>query len=151
MTKIKPHIYRKILEGIELRAIYLKSFEGKINRDIIPKEAIARISSKADFIIKTENRVEISQKWDVIGKDKGTESEFLSISLTYTIILDTKNEFTKEFFEIYKETNLALNIWPFVREFVNNMTARMNIPPLTLPLLKFTQRKPSKAPPKKSK
>ena len=140
MAKIKPQVYRKILEGIELRAIYLKSFEGKINRETIPREAVAHISSKADFITKAENHVEISQKWDIIGKDKNTKSEFITISVTYAIILLSKNEFRKDFFEIYEKTSLTLNVWPFVREFVNNMTARMNIPPLTLPLLKFPQK-----------
>lgn len=140
MIKIKPNIYRKILEGIELQTIYLKSFEGKINREAIPKEAIARISSKADFRVTTENRVGISQKWDIIGKDKSTKSEFITISVTYAVILHSKNEFKKDFFEIYEKTSLTLNVWPFVREFVNNMTARMNIPPLTLPLLKFAQK-----------
>jgi len=141
VTKIKPELYRKILAGIELQKIYLKNFAGKINLDVITKAAIIDISSKADFTTKAENRVEISQKWDIVAKDKSTKSEFISISVTYCLILDSKDKFTKDFFDIYEKTSLPLNTWPFVREFVNSMTARMNIPPLTLPLLKFTDKR----------
>ena len=140
MAKIKPELYRKILEGIELQNIYLRNFDGKINLDVFPKDGVAEISSVADFTIKTENLVEITQKWTIIGKDKSTKSEFLNISVTYGLILYSKEKFSKDFFDIYEKTSLPINVWPFVREFVNSITARMNVPPLTLPLLKFTQK-----------
>ena len=140
MPKIKPELYRKILEGIELQNIYLKSFDGEINLDIFPKSPIVNISSKADFTTKNENHVQICQKWNIVAKDKSSESKFLSMSVTYCLVLYSRNEFTKDFFDIYEKTSLPINVWPFVREFVNSMTARMNIPPLTLPLLKFTQK-----------
>lgn len=145
MTKIKPQLYRKILEDIDLQNIYLKNFEGRINLDIHPKSASVNISSEADFTTKAENRVEISHKWDIIAKDKNTDSEFLKISVTYGLILESKERFTKDFFDIYEKTSLPINVWPFVREFVNSMTARMNVPPLTLPLLKFTKKKRSRS------
>jgi len=147
VAKIKPELYRKILAGIKLRTIYLKNFEGKINLDVISKEAIADISSRADFTTKAENSVEISQKWNIIGRDTSTKSEFLNITVTYCLILYSREKFTKDFFDVYEKTSLPLNVWPFVREFVNSMTARMNIPPLTLPLLKFTQKKRARSAP----
>jgi len=36
----------------------------------------------------------------------------------------------------FSQTNAVFNAWPYWREFVQNMTARMNLPPLTLPLFR---------------
>lgn len=140
MKEIKPQVYRKILEGLDLQNLYLKNFEGRINLNVLPKNASVNISSKADFSARAENRVEILHKWNIIAKDKSNDLEFLNISVTYGLILGSKEEFTKDFFDIYEKTSLPINVWPFVREFVNSMTARMNVPPLTLPLLKFMRK-----------
>ena len=141
MAKIKPELYKKILKGLELRKIYVKNFKGQIDLDVIRKVTVVIISSTADFVAKDKNEVEISQKWDIVAKKKGSQSEYLMISVTYCVVLHSKEEFTKDFFEIYEKTSLPFNVWPFVREFVNSMTARMNIPPLTLPLFKVPEKK----------
>jgi preprotein translocase subunit SecB len=36
----------------------------------------------------------------------------------------------------FAETNAVFNAWPYWREFVQSMTARTNLPPLTLPLFR---------------
>jgi len=141
VAKITPKVYRKILDGVELRKLYLKTFQGKIDLDAITKVITVHISSTAHFTYKAENQVEISQKWDIVAKDKKSHSNCLNISVTYCLVLYSKQKFTKRFFEIYQKTSLPLNVWPFVREFVNSMTARMNIPPLTLPLFKVPEKK----------
>ena len=137
VAKIKPERYKKILEGLELRKIYVKNFKGQIDLDVIRKAMVVNISSTAEFVAKHKNEVEISQKWDVVARTKDSQSECLTVSVTYCVVLHSKEEFTRDFFEIYEKTNLPFNLWPFVREFVNSMTARMNVPPLTLPLFKL--------------
>ena len=37
----------------------------------------------------------------------------------------------------FSKTNAMLNSWPYWREFVQNTVARMNLPPLTLPLFRL--------------
>jgi preprotein translocase subunit SecB len=141
VAKIKREIYRKILESLQLRKLYLQNFKGQIHLDIIPKAAIVDIACRAKFVLKAENQVEISQTWNIVARDKKSKSECIRISVTYCLVLDSKEKFTKDFFEIYEKTSLPLNVWPFVREFVNSMTARMNVPPLTLPLFKVPEKR----------
>lgn len=136
MAKPKPEVYRRILEGLELKKLYVKSFAGQINVDAIPKVMTVNISSSAEFVSKPKNQVEILQKWVVVAKDRSSKSECLSVWVTYCLVLYSKERFTRGFFEIYEKTSLPFNVWPFVREFVNSMTARMNVPPLNLPLFK---------------
>ncbi len=145
MQKIQPETYTKILNGIELKNIHLESFKGKLDLKVKPKSPVVDISGKANFTTGHDDCIEVSQEWTIIGKDIETKSQFLEISVTYCLILTSQEEFSKDFFEIYERTSLPLNTWPFVREFVNSMTARMNIPPLTLPLLKFTQQTQTKS------
>jgi preprotein translocase subunit SecB len=139
----KPNLkmYNKIMEGLELRRVHVESFSGHIDLEAVRKagKTIAvSISSSADFQARPENEVEITQKWDVVAKPKNSELECLNISVTYCLRMHSKEKFTKSFFRVFEGTSLAFNMWPFVREFVNNMTARMNVPPLTLPLYKTT-------------
>ncbi|HED37058.1 MAG TPA: hypothetical protein ENI76_02255 [Ignavibacteria bacterium] len=65
-----------------------------------------------------------------------SKSRYIQIEVTFVVTLKSKFEFTEDFFEIYKEISLHLNTWPYLREFVNQATARMNVPSLTLPLYK---------------
>jgi preprotein translocase subunit SecB len=59
----------------------------------------------------------------------------LSITGSYEILLITDGDIPKSFWNVYKSITLPLKIWPYFRELVQNITSRMNIPPLTLPIL----------------
>jgi preprotein translocase subunit SecB len=139
VVKPSPDTYDRIMNGLELKKLYVESFSGHIDLEALTKakKALAvSISSNADFRSKSKNEVEITQKWDIVAKDRNSRSECLNISVTYCLIMNSKEKFTKSFFGVFEATSLGFNMWPFVREFVNNMTARMNVPPLTLPLFK---------------
>jgi len=139
VTKPSAESYERIQKGLKLRTLYVKSFSGQINLEVVTKAVKAltvSISSTADFRYKPKDEVEVTQKWEVVARDKSSKSECLNISVTYCVVLHSKERFTKGFFRVFERTSLPFNMWPFVREFVNNMTARMNVPPLTLPLSK---------------
>lgn len=139
MAKPSAESYERIQKGLELRKLYVKSFSGHINLEAITKavEALAvNISSTADFRSVPKGEVEVTQTWKVVARDKRSKSECLNVSVTYCVVLHSKERFTKGFFTVFERTSLPFNMWPFVREFVNNMTARMNVPPLILPFFK---------------
>ncbi len=141
MAKPSLDAYNRIMQGVELKKLYVKSFSGHIDLEAVKKAAKAMavsISSDADFQSRQKGEVEITQKWDIVAKGKNSGSECLNLSVTYCLVMHSKEKFTKSFFRVFERTSLAFNMWPFVREFVNNMTARMNVPPLTLPLYKTT-------------
>lgn len=41
-------------------------------------------------------------------------------------------------FGAFAKTNTLIHVWPYFREFVQSMTARMGLPPLPLPLFRIT-------------
>jgi len=45
---------------------------------------------------------------------------------------------TLEQLKEFAETNVVFNLWPYVREFVQSSTARMDLPALIIPLRRFS-------------
>lgn len=62
------------------------------------------------------------------------ESKFL---LVYSIS-DCSN-LSEKAYQQFAEVNAVFNAWPYWREFVQNATLRMGLPPLTMPVFKIVQ------------
>ncbi len=78
------------------------------------------------------------------AKDSPT---ILRIECTFQLVYSLPESVKPNANEIraFCNTNALLNSWPYWREFVQNTIARMNLPPLTLPLFRLapSQGKPS--------
>ena len=133
---IAPDLYRKILFGLELKNIFMTSCSCSINRINLDPNMVIRISDEATFSITEKKEIEVIQKYSLEARNQITKKRCLNIKCEYHIIYDSKEEFTQEFFDVFKKENLPINSWPFFRELVYNITARMYIPPLSLPLIK---------------
>jgi hypothetical protein len=55
-------------------------------------------------------------------------------------------EGTSEELQAFAETNALFNAWPFFREIIHATMARMNLPPIALPLFRLTPRPREEAP-----
>ena len=134
MEAITPEEYGKILKGIELKNILLSEIKASIKHEILSEGLKINIKDEADFEFEN-NEFIVFNKYVLTAKNKEKKTA-LKIEAKYIIVFESEREITESFFEVYKKISLPLNIWPFFRELVNTTTARMNIPPLTLPLLK---------------
>lgn len=134
--KLSPDDYKKILDGITLKNLSLLEANAKIKPNLKSFDKMnIEIEDEAGFEAD-EDEIIITQRYILTGRPIGKKNAILTISAVFALHLESQKEFTEDFFEIYKGLSLPLNTWPFLREFANSMTARMNIPPLTLPLLK---------------
>ncbi|MHA1845694.1 MAG: hypothetical protein ACTSWE_15660 [Promethearchaeota archaeon] len=136
MPKLNPEEYQKILSGLELENIRLKKISVELFDEYINQKMTVKIKDKALFEKKSSNLIKIFNDYTISVKAEDMDREGLKFQIRYELTFSSKNEFTKDFFDIYKKISLPINVWPFVRECVNSITARMNIPPLTLPLIK---------------
>jgi hypothetical protein len=69
---------------------------------------------------------------------------FCHITCTFTLnyrFVDKSYEATEESLNAFKDGNAVFNCWPYVREFIQNTTARMNLDPPPLPLLRIVPKK----------
>jgi|Deesub1362A_J573_1020465.scaffolds.fasta_scaffold01453_9 preprotein translocase subunit SecB len=135
LPKISPQKYKEILKGLELESIYLKSCKCNINRENFSPNLHLLIKDSASFN-KENGNIEIFHRYLLRGRKPREKQIVIRIECTYCLIFSSKGNFSEEFFEIFKELNLAINSWPFFREFIYTITSKMNIPPLTLPLFK---------------
>ena len=71
--------------------------------------------------------------------DAVIEAEFM---LVYAV--DTLQEVKQENLNVFGQTNGIFNAWPYWREFVQSATARMGLPPLTLPAYRLPPPRHSK-------
>jgi hypothetical protein len=75
----------------------------------------------------------------VITGRHGAEIEIqvdANFELIYSVPADANP--TPEELQAFADTNALLNCWPYWRELVHDMAARMELPPLLLPLFRLT-------------
>lgn len=135
MEKISPEEYRRILDGIELKNILISNIKADLKHELLTEGMKIVIKDDAQYEMREDDFI-IKNKYILTAKNQANKIA-LKIECVFIVVFETKYEITDGFFEIYKDLSLPLNVWPFFRELVNSTTARMNIPPLTLPLLKI--------------
>lgn len=128
--------YKVILKGLTLENLSLTKCSCSINREESSPDTSISITDKSSFKLIESGKIEISQAYHLIAKNQSSKKKLLEIQYEICAAYNSKEEFTEEFFTIFKKINLPINTWPFFREFVSSMTSRMYIPPITLPLLK---------------
>lgn len=141
---ISPEEYAKILSSISLSQILLndssskkhevKSKGGAIDLDISMKLGYGQNASEVNFIT--------SYKLDGVKRSNGEDEKVFTIAASFQLsYMKTKEvEVTKDFVTVFKDNSIELVSWPYFREYVQNMIARMGFPPLTLPSKFFTNK-----------
>lgn len=134
MEKISPEEYREILDGIQLENLFVKALKSQVDHTLFSEGMTISIRDKASYS-NVEDGFTVEHKYTLASKNEEKKTA-IKIECTYVLAFSSENDISDEFFEIYKDISLPLNVWPFFRELVHSITTRMNIPPLTLPLLK---------------
>jgi len=76
---------------------------------------------------------EAIQDFAIKGRETTRSPILMSIKCRFVARYETQMQITPEFFAVFKETTLVLNVWPYIREFVQSCVVRAGLPPLTLP------------------
>jgi len=132
----KFYEYRKILDGLELNKLFLSRSGFSMAREHLSPNSLIMLKEVARFIKRENNIIEIVHEYKLRVVHNESKKQSIKIDCVYNLEYSSKQDFTIAFFNKFKKTSLPVNTWPFFREFVNSSTARMNIPPLVLPLLK---------------
>ena len=130
--------YKAFISSLQLYTIGLAESSCEINRDgywedgeeqsisykLISKP-LKSDHEKGHFDVRSRLEVAISR-----GKSK---PPVLRVSAAFDLHFHA-NSLTKDFVEKFCESEIRLIVWPYFREYVTNITARMHIPPVILPL-----------------
>ena len=135
--KISPEEYSKILGGMELNDISLVESSAKCSlRSMQVDDLIIELTNDSELSVLSDKVSLVNEHFRLQVKEPNSDRAAVSIEAVFRLSFSTKTRPTEEFFEIYQSRSLKLNSWPYFREFIQSMTSRMNIPPLTLPLFK---------------
>jgi len=135
----KKENYRNFIKGLKLRRLRVR--EGKFKQlgktewlnssDAITLEIIEHKASAS--VIPGGYRV-IHQ---YILKAKLKNRNLMHIEVKYELDYESKEEMNDDIFKMFVQSSLPLHTYPYLREFVHYATLQMDLPALTLPLLKF--------------
>jgi len=138
----------KVSDRIELKQVRLVGCHCVLKRPPSRGQKsfdIERIA-KAEMA-KDTNTVLVLATFTLKMYDSGSDTRepFAEIQAAFSLAYkaDALDDLSKEHVDCFANTNGFYNAWPYWREFAQNMTARLNLPPLTLPVFRiFPPRQP---------
>jgi preprotein translocase subunit SecB len=71
-------------------------------------------------------------------KNAAPQDYFLRIEARFVVTYQVRSDegLNQSNYDAFAERNGIYNVWPYWREFVQSMTARMGLPPLTIPVFR---------------
>jgi len=116
------------LHDAKIESVGFWEFEGKLSVDFKTKSRYELVDD--GFVIY--------QRYSARILDGNTKKKVARIAVTFAVYYESAIPVDDELYERFSNTNLIVNTWPYFREFVHNMSARMNLPPLVAPVAKRT-------------
>ena len=119
---------------LEDRATESQSLKGIRNlkvREFEPEDSTIKPHLEYDFFYTIGIRL-VEQ-----GYDKDEEPNvLLEIKATFNAVYKSEDELDQDVLSAFAEENVGFHVWPYWRELVQSSCARINIPPLTIPMYK---------------
>jgi preprotein translocase subunit SecB len=133
--------YKKFLENVELMALGLDSLDAGLKRRpysdaVTEKEAKVIREIKTGFAITSfsKDHFDVSAIFTLTIGMKSDDA-LLSIKAEFSAHIHAKKgSFAKSDAEKFAQSEARLMFWPYFRQTVSDLTARMHIRPLTIPL-----------------
>lgn len=145
----------KVVAKTDLKEIYLLSCNVFRTVDALSFEQIgADINFSGNLLNEGDDGFTAQVDLTIAGHPKDDkDSAVIMIEAKYNLdySLKDKEGLTDIDLNVFCEMNAVYNVWPYFREFVQNMAGRMDIPPLLLPLLKIRPPKIRKRAPSAAK
>jgi len=133
--KLSTNIYNEFIDGLNIIGIKLIYSEAEVKEGFSPPAQIFT-EEKKSYKKLEDNKFIVKHEYKLSGNKKGEEEGFF-INVIYDVTYKSKIPITRKVFDIFSEISLPLHTWPYFRQFVHEMTARMGLPPLILDLLKL--------------
>jgi preprotein translocase subunit SecB len=141
LTKEQIHLYKEILESIELIDIELvecklKKYSSPSSEDL-SAELITKVSSHKLETKKEKLIVNYKLDFHISEKIEDNEKKLLEIKGMFKINYSIKTKVKNDIIKIFINKNVPLNIHPFVRELIHSFLPKSGFPSFTVPLLKL--------------
>ena len=133
---VRPLIVRAELQSIRLSKCRIDTnpprdaaYEGDVSIDLSTKASGKRMGEKL-WCVFTFNL-------NATNQSPTPRPLAISLQLEAIYIVPSELSFSAKQIHAFVRTNGMLNVWPYWREFVQSVTGRAGLPPLTLPLFRI--------------
>ncbi len=129
--------YSEFVNSTELKDIFIVKLmvDNRIRyKDELPS---LKLEFSYSYSIDEENGFEITQTLQLIGRLKRKIAFKVLITQQLDYHVDDAELLNSEHVETYAKSSAILHGWPYLRETVSTLFAKMGYPPLFLPLLKI--------------
>ena len=124
---------------VEVRLLESRSEQKQFDREV-PGRITTSIDVDTHFDAES-HRLSVYPRLHLHVKEKDSlpDDYFLKIEARFVVTYQVRSAegLTQDNFDAFAERNGIFNVWPYWREFVQSMTARMGLPPLTVPVFRI--------------
>lgn len=137
-----PEEYGEFIKGIEIENISLVDCSAKrikipepesiLKYSVIPLDSTYD-SKSSGFSVIAGYEIQLMCK-----SPESQEEVFANISVSLECSYISEISINQALFQVFKDVNVPLNIWPYAREIVHSLSNRMGLATLILPAFKNT-------------
>ncbi|AEA34030.1 hypothetical protein [Hippea maritima] len=107
--------------------------------DIPPETQKVYIDKSSYYQVLADNFVRVFQDYTLkIANKENEEDVFVKIDITFLLDFQVGGPIDDEIFNIFSESTVLIDSWPYFRELVQNSLLRMGLAPVIIPPIQFT-------------
>lgn len=135
LTKHSAISYTDFLKSLEVGFLALVECKARIDRQQLSKskDGLA-VDARAAWKRVDNDAFDVRPEITIRAISKNKKDGALEIKAVYLVHLHGKPPINEAHIKRFVEADLRILIWPYFREFIASMSARMHIPPITLPI-----------------
>jgi preprotein translocase subunit SecB len=149
---------RTLISAVQLQRIRLVEVSAKRKRtasldqnlsvDIAQTASVAEFTKAGNFEVLARIEVKVSSDRRTssnrkrLPKAQSVEISSLTAEFELTYKVPKGLEITAEVLHEFANVNAIYNVWPYWREVVQDLTSRMDMPTLTLPVFRIIDKEP---------
>ncbi len=145
MEKIIPEDYNDFINQLDIYNISVESSRmKKYDCDEMPEHFRVTINMTANYENDEDQAIVfIHQTYTLTLKDEGTKKNVAKLTVTFCVEYSSDIPMSDEHMDVFVDTNLPLNTWPYFREYSHNSLARMGFMDVIAPVVRGLSHKKS--------
>ncbi len=132
---ITPQEYNAFISRLGLDGLRLSRLEVDAPHAYVPGRQLAPHTDAASAeYVRMENGFVVTYDLVFEGRYEAEAEPAVRIAARFEVSYSSDSPVTDAIFEVFRNTSLPLNIWPYFRELVHTALARVGWPVLVLPV-----------------
>jgi len=132
-----PKTYNEFIKNLEIKDIFLKQLSATYNTESLDQPANISVSMSANYFNYSPDFIKVYHKYLITLRGKGSTENNVDIKCSFVVVYRSQIKMTDSFFRVFRNLNLRVNTWPYMRELVHNTLKRMNIDAVIAPTYKI--------------